>query len=142
MGEAESRAVDGRPDLRVTFVRLDDAEAGQAFSYKIQVRNDGGGAGTASMSTTLPPALSNVRVTAPGFVCTRHFSASGPGAGTLVACMRNDLEGGETADVTIEANAPSIGGMYRLTATADPRDDVAEADEANNEAGATVRVDG
>jgi subtilase family serine protease len=54
--------------------------------------------------------------------------------------MRNDLEGGATADVTIEANAPSDIGTYPLTAVADPRDEVAEADEGNNSADATIQV--
>jgi hypothetical protein len=133
-------ATDGRPDFRVTFATLDDARAGRPFSYTIQVRNDGAAAGVASVSAVVPPELSNVRVNAPGFVCTRRFTPSGAQAGTLVACMRNDLESGATADVTIEANAPSAAGEYHLTAVADPRDEVAETDEGNNAADVTVLV--
>jgi len=133
---------DDRPDLRVAFGPLDDVQAGQPFRWTIQVRNDGGSTNAASMSAQVPPELSNVRVTAPGFVCTRRFTASGPDAGTLVACSRNDLERGAAADVTIEANAPSGPGSYHLTAMADPRDNVAEADEANNAADLTVEVHG
>jgi len=133
-------ASDGRPDFRVAFTTLDDAQVGQPFSYTIQVRNDGAAAGVASVSTVVPPELSNVRVTAPGFLCTRRFTPSGSQAGTLVACMRNDLDGGAVADVSIEANMPSAAGTYQLTATADPRDEVAEADEGNNEADIAVRV--
>lgn len=139
---ARAEATDARPDFRVTFSPLDDAQAGRPFSYTIQVRNDGTAAGVASVSAVVPPELSNVRVSAPGFVCTRRFAASGPQAGTLVACMRNDLEGGAVADVTIEANAPSTAGTYQLTAMADPRDEVAEVDEGNNAADATVQVRG
>ena len=117
-------------------------QAGRPFSYTIQVRNDGAAAGVASVSAIVPPELSNVRVNAPGFVCTRRFTPSGAEAGTLVTCLRNDLESGATADVTIEANAPSAAGTYRLTALADPRDEVAEADEGNNAADATVLVHG
>jgi hypothetical protein len=134
--------VEDRPDFRVTFMALDDAQAGQPFSYTIRVRNDGGAAGVASVSAVVPPELSNVRVNAPGFVCTRRFTASGAQAGTLVSCMRNDLESGGFADVTIEANAPSEAGTYQLTAVADPRDEVAEADEGNNAADLTVQVHG
>ena len=43
---------------------------------------------------------------------------------------------------SIEAHAPRAAGAYRLTATVDPRDDVAELDEANNGADATVHVRG
>jgi hypothetical protein len=135
-------AKDDRPDFRVTFAALEDARVGQPFSYTIQVRNDGAAAGVASVSAVVPLELSNVRVSAPGFVCTRRFTPSGSQAGTMVACMRNDLEGGATADVTIEASAPSAAGTYHLTATADPRDEVAEANEANNEADVTVRIHG
>ena len=39
-------------------------------------------------------------------------------------------------------NAPSAVGTYRLTAVADPRDEVAEADEGNNAADATILVHG
>lgn len=135
-------ATDARPDFGVTFTALDEAQAGRPFSYTLQVRNDGTVAGVASVSAVVPPELSNVRVSAPGFVCTRRFAASGAQAGTLVTCMRNDLEGGAVADVTIEANAPSAAGSYQLTAVADPRDEVAEADEGNNAADATVQVRG
>ena len=135
-------ATDGRPDFRVTFTTLDDAQAGRPFSYTLRVRNDGPAAGVASVSAVVPPELSNVRVNAPGFVCTRRFTPSGTEAGTQVSCLRNDLESGATADVTIEANAPSAAGTYHLTAMADPRDEVAEADEGNNAADATVQVHG
>jgi hypothetical protein len=133
---------DARPDFLVTFSRLPDTQAGQPFSYTLQVRNDGSAGGAVSVNTILPPELSNVRVNAPGFVCTRHFMASGPQAGTMVSCNRSDLESGSTADLTIEANAPASLGEIHLTAVADPRDEVAEADEANNEADATVEVIG
>ncbi|MFN8636304.1 MAG: CARDB domain-containing protein [Chloroflexota bacterium] len=129
-----------RPDLSVSFAHLDEAQAGQRFTYTVQLRNDGGPAGTAIVNTVLPPQISNVRVTAPGFVCTRHFAASGPQAGTLVSCTRNDFDSGGAADVVVEANAPSAAGPVRLVATADPRDDVMELDESNNEANATVQV--
>lgn len=135
-------ATDGQPDFRVTFLALDDAQAGGPLSYTIRVRNDGAAAGVASVSAVVPPDLSNVRVHAPGFVCTRRFTPNGSQAGTLVACMRNDLERGASADVTIEANAPSTAGTYLLTAVADPRDEVAEADEGNNEADVSLRIDG
>ena len=135
-------AADGRPDFRIAFTELDDAQTGQPFSYTIQVRNDGPAAGVASVNSVVPPELSNVRVNAPGFVCTRRFTPNGADAGTLVACMRNDLESGATAEVTIEANAPSAAGTYQLTAVADPRDEVAEADEGNNAADATVEIRG
>jgi len=135
-------APEGRPDFRVAFTTLDEAEAGRPFSYTLQVRNDGPAAGVASVSAVVPPELSNVRVNAPGFVCTRRFTPSGAEAGTQVSCLRNDLESGATADVTIEANAPSAAGTYHLTALADPRDEVAEADEGNNAADATVQVHG
>src|SRR5215211_7498173 len=65
-------ATDGRPDFRVAFTALDDAQAGRPFSYTIQVRNGGTAAGVASVSAVVPPELSNVRVNAPGFVCTRR----------------------------------------------------------------------
>ena len=135
-------ATDGRPDFRVAFATLDAAQAGRPFSYTIQVRNAGAAADIASVSAVVPPELSNVRVNAPGFVCTRRFTPSGAQAGTLVACMRNDLESGATADVTIEANTPSAAGAYHLTAVADPRDEVAETDEGNNAADATILVHG
>ena len=142
--EAEAAVRDaaaaGRPDFRLTFAAPDEVQAGQSFDYTIQVHNDGAAAGVASVSAVVPVELSNVRVTAPGFVCTRRFTPSGAQAGTLVACMRNDLDGGETADVTIEANAPSAAGSYHLTAVADPRNEVAETDEGNNEADATIQV--
>ena len=133
---------DTRPDFRVTFVRLDDAQAGMPLTYAVQVRNEGQGGGTATVTTILPPELANVRVNAPGFACTRRFAASGPQAGTLVSCTGSDLEGGAVAELAIEANAPATAGIYYLTATADPRDEVAEADESNNEAAATIRVHG
>lgn len=138
--DATTASTDTRPDFVVTFTHLDDAQVGRPFSYTLQVQNEGSAGGPVSLSTVLPPELSNVRVTAPGFACTRRFSASGPQAGTLVTCTRNDLESGESADVTIEANAPATLGAIHLTATADPRDDVAEADETNNAADVTVQV--
>jgi uncharacterized repeat protein (TIGR01451 family) len=137
---ARDATTDGRPDFRVTFASFDDAQVGQPLSYTIQVRNDGGAAGVASISAVVPPELSNVRVVAPGFVCTRRFTPSGQQAGTLVTCLRNDLEGGAVADVTIEANAPNAVGTYHLTAVADPRDEVAEADEQNNEADVVLHI--
>jgi hypothetical protein len=141
-GVARDNATDARPDFRVTFASFGDAEAGQPFAYTIQVRNDGATSSVASVNAVVPPELTNVRVNAPGFVCTRRFTPSGAQAGTLVACMRNDLESGAVADVTIEANAPGTAGSYHLTAVADPRDEVAEADEGNNDADATIRVQG
>jgi len=137
--EAAAR-VDSRPDFSVQFAHLADAQAGRPFSYTLQVRNEGNASGAVSVSTALPPGLSNVRVSAPGFVCTRHFSASGPQAGTLVACTRGELEGGDSADVTVEANAPVGLGPIHLTAVADPRGEVAEADETNNDADVTVEI--
>jgi hypothetical protein len=137
---AAQQAADARPDFRVTFGHVDGAEVGQPFSYTIHVTNGGGAATVASVSAAVPPELTNVRVTAPGFVCTRRFTPGGAQAGTQVACLRNDLERGATADVTIEANAPSAAGSYHLTAVADPRNEVAETDEGNNEADATVLV--
>ena len=138
--EAAAARADSRPDFSVQFAHLDDAQAGQPFSYTIQVRNAGNAGGAVSVSTVLPPELSNVRVTAPGFVCTRLFAASGPQAGTQVACTRGELEGGGAADVTIEANAPATLDSIHLTAVADPRGEIAEADETNNDADVTVQV--
>jgi len=140
--EAASAPADARPDFLVAFSHLDDAQAGQPFSYTLQVRNDGGTGGAVSVSTILPPELSNVRVSAPGFVCTRRFSASGSQIGTLVTCTRNDLESGGTADLTIEANAPAGLGSFHLTASAAARDDAAEADETNNAADVMVQIHG
>jgi hypothetical protein len=141
-GTVRAAATDARPDFRVSFRSVDEAQSGRPFSYIIQVRNDGAASDVASVSAVVPPELSNVRVNAPGFVCTRRFTPSGSEAGTLVACMRNDLEAGAVAEVTIEANAPGTAGTYRLTAVADPRDEVAEADEGNNAADVTVQVHG
>jgi hypothetical protein len=135
-------SLDDRPDLRVAFAPVGDVQGGQPFRWTIQVRNDGGATNAASISAQVPPELSNVRVTAPGFLCTRRFTASGPDAGTAVSCARSDLERGASADVTIEANAPAGAGSYHLTAVADPRDDVTEADEANNAADLTVEIHG
>jgi len=136
----DAAGASARPDFTVSIAHVDDAQAGQPFSFTLRLRNDGGAAGVASVSTMLPPALANVRVTAPGFACTRRFSASGPQAGTLVSCSRNDLERGATAEVIVEANAPTAGGTFLLTATADPRDEIVEADESNNDATATLQV--
>lgn len=138
--EAASAAEHDRPDLRVSFAPLDDVQAGQPFRATLRVQNDGASASAASVSALVPPGMSNVRVTAPGFVCTRHFTASGPDAGTVVACSRSDLDQGAAAEVTIEANAPSGPGRYQMTALADPRDDVTEANEANNDARLSVEV--
>ena len=131
---------DLRPDFQVTFVRLADGRDGQPVNYTVQVQNIGHGGGMVTVSTMVPPELQNVRVSAPGFACTRRFSASGTQAGTLVSCTRSDLDAGGSAEVTIEANAPNTEASYPLTATADPRDEVAESDESNNEADATIRV--
>jgi uncharacterized repeat protein (TIGR01451 family) len=129
-----------RPDFRAEVLGLSDGQAGHSISYTVQVRNEGGAAGSVRVSTILPPEFSNVRVSAPGFACTRQFSASGPQAGTVVACSRNSLQSGATADVTVEANAPAVAGEYRLLANADPRYDVAEAAEGNPQIVATVHV--
>lgn len=139
-GSAVMVKADLRPDFQVEFVRLGDGQAGTPLTYTVQVRNDGQGGGMATVNTMVPPELSNVRVTAPGFACTRRFSASGPQAGTVVSCMRGELDAGASAELTIEANAPSTAAVYQLTATADPRDEIAETDESNNEADATIRV--
>lgn len=139
--DAARAAAPDRPDLQVAFGPLDDVRAGQPFRATLQVRNDGVG-GAASVTALVPPEVSNVRVTAPGFVCTRHFTASGAQAGTEVACSRNDLDQGAAASVTIDANAPSGPGRYLLTAAADPRGDVDESDEANNRADLSVDVHG
>ena len=128
------------PDLRAEIVGVSAGQAGQPISYTVKVRNDGGAAGSVRVSTVLPPEFSNVRVNAPGFACTRQFSSSGPQAGTVVACSRNALPSGATVELTVDANAPTVAGEYRLLATADPRGDVAETDEANNQVVATVRV--
>ena len=106
----------------------------------MQVRNDGGAGGAVRVTTILPPAFSNVRVQAPGFACSRQFTPSGPDAGTVVSCSRNDLAIGMVAEMTVEANAPTAPGTYRLLATADPRGEVPEADEANNQVVATIDV--
>jgi len=139
---AAAEQEDSRPDLRVTFGPIGAVEAGQPMHWTVQVRNDGGLANGASVSALVPPGMSNVRASAPGFVCTRLFSASGPGAGTLVTCSRSNLEQGASAEVTIEANAPTDPGTYRLIANADPRDEIQETDEANNSADLAVEVRG
>lgn len=131
---------DLRPDFQVSFAKVADGQAGMPLRFTIQVRNEGQGGGMATVSTIVPLALTNVRVTAPGFACTRRFTANGPQAGTMVSCTRNDLDAGASADLTIEANAPSEAADYQLTATADPRDEIAETDESNNEADATISV--
>ena len=131
-----------RPDLRLTSESVGTVTASQPFRWTLQMQNLGAAADAVSVSALAPPAVSNVRVTAPGFVCTRHFTASGPSAGTVVTCSRSDFEGGASAEVTIEANAPANPGVYQFSATADPRDDVQEADEANNSAALTVEVRG
>jgi hypothetical protein len=131
---------DRRPDFQVSFVRLGDGQAGLPLSYTVQVRNEGHGGGLATVSTIVPLAMSNVRVSAPGFACTRRFTANGPQAGTMVSCTRNELEAGASAELTVEANAPSEAAVYQLSATADPRDETAETDESNNEADATIHV--
>jgi hypothetical protein len=131
---------DSRPDFQVAFSHVDDAQVGQPFSYTLQVKNVGAASGAVSVSTVLPPDLANVRVTAPGFVCTRRFSASGAQTGTLVTCSRNELESGGVADILIEANAPAALGTIHLTAATSARDDQPDADETNNGADATVQV--
>lgn len=140
--QARTAATEARPDFRVAFTEVEDARVGQPFRYTVEVRNVGVVAGAVRVTTIVPPALTNVRVTAPGFACTRQFTPSGSQAGTLVTCTRNDFPGGAAASVTVEANAPATSGDFRLTATADPRDDVAETDEANNQTSATVQVQG
>jgi uncharacterized repeat protein (TIGR01451 family) len=133
-------ATDSRPDFQVAFTHVDDAQAGRSFSYTVQVRNDGTASGAVTVSTVLPPELANVRVTAPGFICTRRFSASGAQAGTLVTCARNELESGGAAEILIEANAPASLGSVHLTATASTRDDLPDADDTNNDADTTVQI--
>ena len=108
--------------------------------YIVRVHNEGQGGGMAAVNTIVPLAMSNVRVSAPGFACTRRFTANGPQAGTMVSCTRNDLDAGASAELTIEANAPSEVAVYQLTATADPRDETDETDESNNETDATISV--
>lgn len=137
---AGTTSATGRPDFRATIPNLDDRQAGRPFSYTVQVRNEGAGSGAVRVTTMLPPEFTNVRVHAPGFSCSRQFTPSGSDAGTLVACTRNELASGATAEVTVEANAPSKAGTYRLEATADPRDEVAETDEGNNQVSTTVNV--
>jgi hypothetical protein len=129
-----------RPEFHAELVGVSAGQPSQPFSYAVQVRNTGGTAGSVRVTTILPPEFSNVRVNAPGFACTRQFSASGPQAGTVVACTRNVLQGGAAADVTVEANAPSVAGEYRLIATADSRDDVADNDDASNQVVTLVRI--
>lgn len=129
-----------RPDFQVAFSRVNDSEPGMPVSYTIQIRNDGQEGGTATLTTVVPLALTNVRASAPGFACTRRFTPNGAQAGTLVTCTRNDLEAGASTELTIEANASDMTGIYALTATVDPRDDVSESDEANNAASATLRI--
>ena len=129
-----------RPQLRAELTGIAEGQAGSPFSYTVQVRNDGGAADSAHVSTVLPPEFSNVRVNAPGFACTRQFSASGPQAGTVVACTRNSLPSGATADVTVEANAPGVAGEYRLVASADSRDDATDDGEGTSQVTTTVRV--
>jgi hypothetical protein len=133
-------AAAGRPDFRATFVRVDAGQAGRPFAYIVQVRNDGTTGGSVRVTTVLPLSFTNVRVHAPGFACSRQLTPSGPDAGTVVSCTRNDLAVGMASDVTVEANAPTEPGTYRLVATADPRGEIAEADEANNQVSATVDV--
>ncbi|MCC7367916.1 MAG: hypothetical protein IT306_05815 [Chloroflexi bacterium] len=132
--------VDARPDFQIAFVRVADGQPGMAVSYTIQIRNEGNDGGMLTVSTVVPVLLTNVRASAPGFGCTRRFTPSGEQAGTLVTCTRNDLESGATAELTVEANASDMAGSYALTATVDPRNEVAETDEANNAATATLRV--
>jgi hypothetical protein len=129
-----------RADLRTELVNMMDSQAGQPFSFTVRVQNDGGAASSVRVSTVLPPAFSNVRVNAPGFACTRQFSASGPQTGTLVTCSRNTLQSGTSADMTVEANAPTVAGEYQLLATTGARDDAANADAADNQVVATIRV--
>ena len=131
---------DLRPDFHVSFSRVEDGQDGQPLSYTVRIRNTGQSGDTATVSMLVPPELQNVRVSAPGFACTRRFSASGAEAGTMVSCTRSELDAGAVAEVTIAANAPSVAAAYQLTATADPRDEIAEIDEANNDARATIRV--
>jgi len=142
--EAALEALKGdmRPDFRVTFAGLEDAQPGTPLTYTVQVRNQGQSGGVVLVTTILPPELSNVRVNAPGFVCSRRFAAGGSQPGTLVSCTRSNLGPGALAEMTIEANAPRTPSVYALSARADPRDDVAEANESNNEASATIRVHG
>ena len=131
---------DLRPDFQLSFAKLPDGQAGMPLRYTVQIHNAGQSGGMATVSTIVPLALTNVRVSAPGFACTRRFTASGSQAGTMVTCSRNELDAGASADLTIEANAPSEAAVYQVSATADPRDETAESDESNNEADATITV--
>ncbi|MCC6177640.1 MAG: hypothetical protein IT305_20250 [Chloroflexi bacterium] len=136
-----SVAAAGTPDLRVDLSEPGaPVTAGQPFSLAIAVANDGDASSSVRVSTMLPPAASNVTVRAPGFACARQFSASGPDAGTEVTCSRNDLAAGESARMTVEANAPGSAGDYPIVVTATPRTDDPEADMANNRAIETLRV--
>jgi hypothetical protein len=131
---------DLRPDFQVSFAQPADSQPGTPLRYTVQVHNHGQGGGMVTVSTIVPLAMTNVRVSAPGFACTRRFTANGPQAGTMVNCTRNELDAGASAELTIEANAPSDAADYQLTVTADPRDETAETDESNNEADATISV--
>lgn len=136
---AQAASLLAQADMRVSLAHDDwQAAPNEGFAYRVTVANAGDGAAEAHVETVLHPALGNVAVVAPGFTCARHFTASGPRAGTSVVCdSREPLGPGESATLTIRAHG-ATAGAYPILASA--TDDGAHA--AMSHASATLQIAG
>lgn len=108
--------------------------AGAVLTYTITVGNSGTSTATGvAVRDNLPAGLANVAANGTnGFVCVV--------ANPIVTCTGATITSNGTATITITADAPQTLGVIVNTATVDPDNAIAEADEANNVATANVTV--
>src|SRR5207245_91130 len=67
-----------------------------------------------------------------GFVCAY--------IAPVVTCTSGSIAAAASATIIVSVTAPSTSGSYASTAVVDPTNVIAERDESNNSAGATVEV--
>ena len=114
----------GGADLSITTGdSLDPVEAGQAITWTLDVSNAGPATATGLFVTdTLPPGVSQARVTGDGWNCRPTV--------TTVACQRAVLAVGPAPTITITAIAPGTAGV--ITNQADVVADTIDPVLANN----------
>ena len=125
----------GAIDLTASVTTSPVVAIGQPTSFAISVTNSGiGVAAATTIDDTLPD----------GFTFTSGATNVGActASGQVVSCPIGATAPGRTQILSIFAAAPMAAGTYNDTAVVDPSNAVAESDETNNGANATITVSG
>lgn len=122
--------VGGEPDLTVSIMDMpDQVTEAEPLTYTLTVTNAGDGPATdIVVEHALPFSFIATDIDGGDFTFSQ--------AGNVITFSGGSLDGGESADLTIIGDAPTVGPRDRLvvnsTAVVDPDNAIAESDETNN----------